>query len=211
MRDLIPATCKYGCKKNIKSKDIKNHEETCQKRYITFRPAVSTSSTTLALLNCADLECKAKMLMKNLIRHIETCHPDTINHDQESGHRYLGLGTKVLQDDCQVWLWQALRFKSNLDYFFLETVKQTEGTWIIWLYYSGFAQDAAKYTCTIRVHHPDQNLGSVAYSGDVVSMTVDRKTVEKEGMGLTLSKYVVKQLVCDDELKCSISVSKKLT
>jgi hypothetical protein len=63
MRELIPATCQFGCKRNIKSKDIKNHEETCDKRL---------------LLNCADLDCKAKMQLKKLIGHTETCHPNIL-------------------------------------------------------------------------------------------------------------------------------------
>jgi hypothetical protein len=29
MRDLIPMTCQFGCGIEMKSGDIKNHEETC--------------------------------------------------------------------------------------------------------------------------------------------------------------------------------------
>jgi hypothetical protein len=196
MRELIPATCQFGCKRNIKSKDIKDHEEICDKR---------------PLLNCADLDCQGKMQLKKLIHHIETCHPNIIKQDQESESAVynLDLGTTVLQDDSRRWQWPALRLKSNLDYFFLEAVKEIGGSWIVWLYYSGFAQDAANYTCSINVHHPDHKRVSVTYSGDVISMTVDQKTIEKERMGLIFSNYAVKQLVCGNKLASYITISKK--
>jgi hypothetical protein len=61
----------------------------------------------------------------------------------------------------------------------------------------------------IKVHHPDEKLGSVTYSGDVISMTVDRYTIKDERMGLTFSNYTAKQLFCNDRLQYYISISKK--
>jgi hypothetical protein len=67
MRDLIPVTCQFGCEIEIKSKDLKNHEKTCQKRL---------------LLHCADLKCNEKMQLNNLFTHI-TCHSNIQKNDQE--------------------------------------------------------------------------------------------------------------------------------
>jgi hypothetical protein len=99
--------------------------------------------------------------------------------------------------------------KSNGDFFFREVKKQKDGTWLVWVYFAGLAEDAAKYTCTIKVHHKDPQKGSVAYSGDVIPMTVDRTTVEEERMGLTFSHYAAKKMICDDGLRYSVNISKQ--
>jgi hypothetical protein len=193
MRDLIPMTCQFtGCEIEMKSKDIKGHEETCNKA---------------PLFNCANLRCKKKLMLKDLISHITTCH--TKIKKRELGRiGFLTSITKSLQGS-QDFNW-ASRFKFNEEYFFMQTKKITKDKiWLMWLYYPGLAQDAAKYTCRIKVHHPEENLGSVTYTGDVISMTVDRETIENERMGLKFSNYDVKQWVCNDKLKYSFSISKK--
>jgi hypothetical protein len=189
LRDLIPETCQFtGCKIEMKSKDIKSHEETCNKA---------------PLFNCADLRCGTKLMLKDLISHITTCHP-YIKYFDGSG-TFLG---KLLNNHRDTGSFVTFRYKFNEEYFFLETIK-IDQTWLIWLYYPGLAQEAAKYTCRIKVNHPDENLGSLTYTGDVISMTVDWKTIENERIGLTFTNYAVKQWVCNDKLQYSISISKK--
>jgi hypothetical protein len=93
--------------------------------------------------------------------------------------------------------------------FFLEAFKLSDGMWLLWVYYAGFAPDAVKYTCTIKVHHQNPKTAAVTYLGDVIPMTIDHATIKKERMGLTLSKYVVTQLFWDNAIRCSAEVSKK--
>jgi hypothetical protein len=89
--------------------------------------------------------------------------------------------------------------------------KQKDRSWYIWVYFAGFDQDAAKYTCIIKVDHPlDPNKGTVTYEGDVIPMTVQYSTIANEGMaGLILTNYAIKKLLCDDKLNIKISISKK--
>jgi E3 ubiquitin-protein ligase SIAH1 len=196
MRDLIPMTCQFpGCNIEMKSKDIKSHEETCNKA---------------PLFNCADLRCEKKLMLKDLISHIDTCHTHITKCDLDGGYGFFEEISTSLHNSQEL-TWGQTRFKYNEDFFFLESLKQKdEKHWLLWLYYPGLAQDAAKYTYMIKVRNPlGEKVGSVTYSGDVISMTVDRKTIEKEGMGLTFTNYTLKQLVCDDKLHYSISISKK--
>jgi hypothetical protein len=192
MRDLIPMTCQFGCGIEMKSEDIKSHEETCHNG---------------PLLNCADLSCNLMFRLKNLISHIETCHSAIHNYDQESANSWLIGITQANQKSYMIW--EPSRLKSNGDFFFREVKKQKDGTLLAWVYFAGLAQDAAKYTYTIKFHHRYPQKGSVAYTGDVIPMTVDRTTVEEERMGLTFSNYAAKKMICDDVLLFSVNISKQ--
>jgi hypothetical protein len=99
--------------------------------------------------------------------------------------------------------------KSSGDFFFSEVEKQIDGTLLAWVYFAGLAQDAAKYTCTIKFHHRYPQKGSVTYTGDVIPMTVDQTTVEEERMGLTVSNYAAKKMIYDDGLRYSVNISKQ--
>jgi hypothetical protein len=117
-----------------RSPDIKSHEKTCNKR---------------PLLNCAVLKCEKKLMLKNLSSHSETCHSTYIvKREKQSERGCLSQITRVLQDNQKVE-WATVRYKFNEDYFFLESLRlKDQKDWLLWLYYPGLAQDAAKYTYT---------------------------------------------------------------
>jgi hypothetical protein len=56
---------------------------------------------------------------------------------------------------------------------------------------------------------PSTPIPSNFTTGDVIPMTVDRTTVEEEGMGLTFSNYAAKFFTCDEELLYLVNISKQ--
>jgi hypothetical protein len=76
------------------------------------------------------------------------------------------------------------------------------------VYFAGFAQDAAKYSCTIQLHKEDDHHGSITYVGEVIPMLVDPSIIEDERNGLIISDRIVRKLAADGKLRYAWSVNK---
>jgi hypothetical protein len=201
--DATPFPCKNvvnGCKVELKLKYLKNHQEQCH----------------YGLLPCVSISCKEKMLLKDLISHLDT------KHEYQKHNKCLTLKCtsaiphyRLKSIDFKGTLnWNPWRIKytesKTIEYFFLQMSRIEGGIWLVWVYIAGYAPKAKNYWCSIEAFTKNDTKRFVEFSGDVIPLNVDRETVKKKKKGLILSDAIVKELITgnDGYLNFDVSIGK---